>query len=87
MLKPAPAVLRGLLSRYADAQITLIREDSPAVRLKLENVSFTLCVATATTNIQDALVAADAMLAAPSPAPGVVPAPAVRSRAAKPAAV
>ncbi len=72
MLKPAPAVLRGLLSRYADARITLALEDSPEVRLELENVSFTLCVATATRNIKDALAAADDMLAATpcAPAPG-----------------
>lgn len=69
MLKPAPAVLRGLLSRYADARITLALEDSPEVRLELENVSFTLCVATATRNIKDALAAADDMLAAAPCAP------------------
>ncbi|GGZ45932.1 DUF5133 domain-containing protein [Streptomyces subrutilus] len=74
MLKPSPSVLRGLLSRYADARITLSREDTPANRLELDNVSFTLCVATATTNVRDALAAADTLLL-----PSAAPAPRVRA--------
>lgn len=82
MLKPAPAVLRGLLSRYADARITLALEDSPRVRLELENVSFTLCVATATRNIKDALAAADDMLAAAPYAPAAATAAGTAARLA-----
>ncbi|MFI9062054.1 DUF5133 domain-containing protein [Streptomyces sp. NPDC053429] len=57
MLMPSPIVVRSLLARYA----SLAGQDSAAARQELEQVSYTLCVTTATTTIEDALAAAEVL--------------------------
>ncbi|MYV69247.1 DUF5133 domain-containing protein [Streptomyces sp. SID2131] len=73
MLIPDPRTLRSLLTRYADLRIAEARGERREGQ-PLEDVSYTLCVATGTTRIEDALVAADVLLAA-SRAGGARPAP------------
>ncbi|MFI9122171.1 DUF5133 domain-containing protein [Streptomyces bikiniensis] len=80
MLIPDSRTLRSLLARYADLRIAEARGERRDGQL-LEDVSRTLCAATGTTCVEDALVAADALLAA-SRARGARPAP---SGAARPA--
>lgn len=73
MLMPDPKALRSLLARYADLRIAVPGNDES--RRALDDVTYTLCVMTATSTIGDALERADALLAGASiPAP--VPAPA-----------
>ncbi|RNL73294.1 DUF5133 domain-containing protein [Streptomyces sp. I6] len=72
MLMPDPKALRSLLARYADLRIAAPRNDES--RRALADVTYTLCVMTATSTIGDALERADALLAgvataAPVPAP------------------
>ncbi|MGC5343354.1 DUF5133 domain-containing protein [Streptomyces sp. DT24] len=62
MLVPHPQVLRTLLAQYATARIAVAENDTPGSRQTLESVVYTLCVATGTRTIRDALTAADALL-------------------------
>ncbi|MGW9439183.1 DUF5133 domain-containing protein [Streptomyces sp. NPDC055607] len=73
MLIPDPRTLRSLLTRYADLRIAEARGERREGQ-PLEDVSYTLCVATGTTRIEDALAAADVLLAA-SRARGARPVP------------
>ncbi|HET6859724.1 MAG TPA: DUF5133 domain-containing protein [Streptomyces sp.] len=61
---PDPKVLRVLLSRYATARLAHEEYPSETTRLALEDVTYTLCVTTATPDIRDALAAADLILEA-----------------------
>ncbi|WP_030207616.1 DUF5133 domain-containing protein [Streptomyces bikiniensis] len=70
---PDSRTLRSLLTRYADLRIAEARGERRDGQL-LEDVSRTLCAATGTTCVEDALAAADALLAA-SRARGARPAP------------
>ncbi|MGV9691990.1 DUF5133 domain-containing protein [Streptomyces sp. NPDC003444] len=63
MLTPDPRTLRSLLTRYADLRIAEARGEKRDGQL-LEDVSRALCAATGTTRVEDALAAADALLAA-----------------------
>ncbi|MFF8831180.1 DUF5133 domain-containing protein [Streptomyces sp. NPDC015131] len=63
MAVPDTRELRVLLARYADARITLARREDPAVRRELERVSGALCAMTGTRAVEDALPAADRLLA------------------------
>lgn len=93
MLMPDPKVLRSLLARYADLRIAGRRDEE--TRRALEDVTYTLCVMTATSTIEDAIETADSLLAGAGteagvpeatpavPAPGV-PAPSVPAAAAPP---
>jgi len=67
MLTPDPQVLRTLLARYATARIALLEQDTPAGRRALEDVSYTLCVATSTRSVNDAILAADYVLGVARP--------------------
>lgn len=60
MLMPDPKALRSLLARYADLRIAAPKNEKS--RRALDDVTYTLCVMTATTTIEDALEAADALL-------------------------
>ncbi|WP_329071672.1 DUF5133 domain-containing protein [Streptomyces sp. NBC_01429] len=62
MLTPDPKFLRLLLSRYATLRISLLERDSADTQRALEEVNRTLCAATATRTVSDAIVAADAVL-------------------------
>lgn len=58
MLMAHPAVLRPMVEEYK-ALVTLPSgQDSEKIRRRLEDVSYTLCVATGTRDIDAALVAA-----------------------------
>ncbi|GHE40987.1 hypothetical protein GCM10018785_08170 [Streptomyces longispororuber] len=61
VLMPDPKQLRVLLARYADLRIAA--PPTEANRRALEDVSYTLCVLTGATTIEDALGVADALLA------------------------
>ncbi|MFF8788720.1 DUF5133 domain-containing protein [Streptomyces sp. NPDC015125] len=63
MLMPDPKDVRTLLSRYADARLAHAERSTLKSATRLDDVSYTLCVATATTQINDALAAADRILA------------------------
>ncbi|WP_405849078.1 DUF5133 domain-containing protein [Streptomyces sp. NBC_01518] len=63
MITPHPQILRALLSRYADAWVRTHEADTAANRHLLNDVTYTLCVTTGTSDIKDALAKADALLA------------------------
>ncbi|MEV4916792.1 DUF5133 domain-containing protein [Streptomyces tirandamycinicus] len=72
---PDPKALRSLLARYADLRIAAPRNDES--RRALDDVTYTLCVMTATSTIEDALERADSLLAGTATATAAaVPAPA-----------
>ncbi|MFD3454273.1 DUF5133 domain-containing protein [Streptomyces sp. NPDC058691] len=56
MLMAHPAVLNDLVDRYET--LCLLDPADPAVRRRLEDVSYTLCVATGTSDVDAALIAA-----------------------------
>jgi hypothetical protein len=56
MLMAHPAVLNDLVDRYQT--LSLLNAKDPEVRRRLEDVSYTLCVATGTSDIDAALLAA-----------------------------
>lgn len=62
MITPHPQILRVLLSRYANARLAHAEHPTPATRLALESVSYTLCVTTATADIPQALAVADQIM-------------------------
>lgn len=72
MLMPDPKALRSLLARYADLRIAAPKNDEN--RRALDDVTYTLCVMTATSTVVDALERADALLE--GAAAGKVPPPA-----------
>ncbi|MFF5637130.1 DUF5133 domain-containing protein [Streptomyces sp. NPDC012825] len=80
MLIPDSRLLRSLLTRYADLRIAEARGERREGE-RLEDVSYTLCVVTGTTRVEDALAAADTLLAARR-VPRVRPVPAPVDRTA-----
>lgn len=64
MLVPDPKVVRKLLTRYASLRIAQAEQSTPALTRELEDVSYTLCVMTATMDIGEAIARADALLVA-----------------------
>ncbi|MEU6488326.1 DUF5133 domain-containing protein [Streptomyces sp. NPDC046887] len=82
MLLPDPRYLRTLLARYADLRIGQARGERSCPEA-LADVTYTLCVATGTRRIDDALAAADRILAE-GRASVPVPAQAADSRSARP---
>ncbi|MGW7412137.1 DUF5133 domain-containing protein [Streptomyces sp. NPDC054863] len=62
MLTPNSHVLRTLLARHASARMAFEELPSQATRLALADVTYTLCVTTSTTDIEQALAAADFLL-------------------------
>jgi hypothetical protein len=73
LLVPDSKVVRKLLTRYASLRIAQAERPTPAVTRELEDVSYTLCVMTATTDIGEAIARADALLLAkcrPTPQEG-----------------
>ncbi|MEU9553994.1 DUF5133 domain-containing protein [Streptomyces fumanus] len=63
MLVPDPKVVRKLLTRYASLRIAQAERETPARARELADVSYTLCVMMGKTGIQEAVAAADALLA------------------------
>ncbi|WP_262063185.1 DUF5133 domain-containing protein [Streptomyces sp. STR69] len=64
MLVPDPKAVRKLLTRYAVLRISQAERQRPQTAAELKDVSYTLCVMTGTTDIREAIVEADALLAA-----------------------
>ncbi|KAF4407701.1 MULTISPECIES: DUF5133 domain-containing protein [Streptomyces] len=58
MLMAHPAVLRNLVEQYETLEILGAEAGSPAVRQRLADVAYSLCVATGTRDVDAALVAA-----------------------------
>jgi hypothetical protein len=56
MLMDHPVVLDDLLARYET--LCLLNSEDPEVRRRLEDVSYTLCVATGTSDVDAAVIAA-----------------------------
>ncbi|MFE1506990.1 DUF5133 domain-containing protein (plasmid) [Streptomyces sp. DSM 116494] len=77
MLVPDPKIVRQLLTRYATLQIAQAERHSPTAARELEDVSYTLCVMTAASRVDEAIARADALLArrTPEAAPGRPPEP------------
>ncbi|WP_019070085.1 DUF5133 domain-containing protein [Streptomyces hokutonensis] len=64
MLVPDPKAVRKLLTRYAVLRIAQAERQRPETAAELNDVSYTLCVMTGTTDIREAIAKADALLAA-----------------------
>ncbi|MEV8318469.1 DUF5133 domain-containing protein [Streptomyces sp. NPDC059900] len=62
VLLPTPAELRRALARYADAAIDDERHSTPENARAREDHAYTLCIMTGTTNIFEAMRAADAIV-------------------------
>ncbi|WP_299531716.1 DUF5133 domain-containing protein [uncultured Streptomyces sp.] len=62
MLVPSPERIRTLLTRYNEVQLRHSQSSTYELQRQLEDVTYTLCVSTATRTVQDALLAADAIL-------------------------
>ncbi|MGW6061907.1 DUF5133 domain-containing protein [Streptomyces sp. NPDC055189] len=62
MLLPTPAELRRALARYADAAIDDERHSTLEKARTREDHAYTLCIMTGTTNIFEAIRAADAIV-------------------------
>ncbi|MBJ6637255.1 DUF5133 domain-containing protein [Streptomyces sp. DHE7-1] len=62
MLLPAEKELRAVLARFADARFRHDLQPTGHSSRELEDTSGTLCVLTGTESVDEALVAADALL-------------------------
>ncbi|MGW2637050.1 DUF5133 domain-containing protein [Streptomyces sp. NPDC001348] len=58
MLMAHPAVLRNLIEQYDVLRMLHAEEGSPEVRRRMDDIAYTLCVATGTRDIDAALIAA-----------------------------
>ncbi|MFI9150232.1 DUF5133 domain-containing protein [Streptomyces sp. NPDC053367] len=58
MLMAHPAVLKNLIEQYETLRILHAEDGSPGVRQRMDDVAYTLCVATGTRDIDAALIAA-----------------------------
>ncbi|MFF5302982.1 DUF5133 domain-containing protein [Streptomyces sp. NPDC013161] len=72
MLVPDPKAVRKLLTRYAVLRISQSERHRPQAATELNDVVYTLCVMMGTTGIREAIVKADALLAAARSTPGGV---------------
>ncbi|MFF4656013.1 DUF5133 domain-containing protein [Streptomyces sp. NPDC001381] len=62
MIVPDPKVARTLLTRYATLRIAQAEQERPETAWELRDVTYTLCVLMGTSDVQEALAAADALL-------------------------
>ncbi|MGV9556926.1 DUF5133 domain-containing protein [Streptomyces sp. NPDC003401] len=69
MIVPDPKTVRTLLTRYATLRIAQTERETPQTARELEDVTYTLCVLMATSDVREAVAAADALLAAGAPSP------------------
>jgi hypothetical protein len=72
VLVPDPKVVRKLLTRYAVLRISEAERQHPQAAAELNDVVYTLCVMMGTTGIREAIVKADALLAAARSTPKTV---------------
>ncbi|MEU2288817.1 DUF5133 domain-containing protein [Streptomyces sp. NPDC013178] len=64
MIVPDPKAVRTLLTRYASLKIAQAEQERPQAARELEDVTYTLCVLMGTSDVREAVAAADALLAA-----------------------
>ncbi|MFE0453687.1 DUF5133 domain-containing protein [Streptomyces sp. NPDC058914] len=62
MIVPDPKAVRTLLTRYASLKIAQAERESPQTARELEDVTYTLCVLMGTSDVREAVAAADALL-------------------------
>lgn len=62
MLMAHPAVLRGLVEQYETLAFLHAVAGDPEARRRMEDVSYTLCVSTGTSDVDTALAAAQSQL-------------------------
>ncbi|MBW8820158.1 DUF5133 domain-containing protein [Streptomyces sp. NPDC086033] len=67
MLMAHPALLTDLLERYEALRVLHAEEGSAGARQRLEDVSYTLCIATGTRDVDSALAAARRQLSGARP--------------------
>ena len=72
MLMAHPALLTDLLERYEALSVLHAEEGSAGARQRLEDVSYTLCIATGTRDIDSALAAARRQLSGARPDDGAL---------------
>ncbi|MER5428120.1 DUF5133 domain-containing protein [Streptomyces sp. NPDC002588] len=70
MIVPDPKVARTLLTRYATLRIAQSEQERPEAARELQDVTYTLCVLMDTSDVGEALAAADALLDSLTPATG-----------------
>lgn len=58
MLMAHPAVLRNLIEQYDVLRILQAEDGGPVVRRRMDDMAYTLCVATGTRDIDAALITA-----------------------------
>ncbi|NSC25037.1 DUF5133 domain-containing protein [Streptomyces albus subsp. chlorinus] len=58
MLMAHPAVLRDLVAQYETLSVLHAEDGSPESRQRLNDIAYTLCVATGTRDVDAALIAA-----------------------------
>ncbi|GAB7106403.1 DUF5133 domain-containing protein [Streptomyces phaeofaciens JCM 4814] len=63
MIVPDPKVARTLLTRYATLRIAQSERERPEIARELKDVTYTLCVLMGTSDVREAVAAADALLA------------------------
>ncbi|WP_353940667.1 DUF5133 domain-containing protein [Streptomyces sp. HUAS MG91] len=74
MITPSPSAVRALLARYAVARFAHEQCPDDGTARALEDITYTLCVMTASRTVAEALAAADALLVR-EVGPGLRPAP------------
>ncbi|MEU1511693.1 DUF5133 domain-containing protein [Streptomyces sp. NPDC005811] len=62
MIVPDPKVARTLLTRYATLRIAQAEQERPDTARELRDVTYTLCVLMGTSDVREAVAAADALL-------------------------
>ncbi|MEV0009897.1 DUF5133 domain-containing protein [Streptomyces sp. NPDC051840] len=58
MLMAHPAVLRNLVEQYETLRVLRAEDGDPEVQQRMDDVAYTLCVATGTRDVDTALIAA-----------------------------
>ncbi|KUO09124.1 DUF5133 domain-containing protein [Streptomyces sp. DSM 15324] len=62
MIVPDPKVARTLLTRYATLRIAQAEQERPETARELHDVTYTLCVLMGTSDVREAVAAADSLL-------------------------
>ncbi|MEH0448795.1 MULTISPECIES: DUF5133 domain-containing protein [unclassified Streptomyces] len=62
MIVPDPKIARTLLTRYATLKIAQAERETPQAARELQDVTYTLCVLMGTSDVREAVAAADALL-------------------------
>ncbi|MEU0676506.1 DUF5133 domain-containing protein [Streptomyces sp. NPDC006172] len=71
MIVPDPKAVRTLLTRFASLKIAQAEQERPETARELEDVTYTLCVLMGTSDVREAVDAADQLLAAAVRGPAI----------------